>query len=225
MRRLVVTIDGPAGGGKTTVSRMLADRLDYRYIDTGALYRGVAFAAKSAGIDGKKDRGLGSLCERLKLAFSRSEDGLRLILNGVDITDSIRTPDVTMLASAISARPVVRQYLLKLQRDLGKDKNVVIEGRDMGTVVFPEAEIKFFLDASPESRAMRRYLEVKDTSGQNLESVKKDMLKRDKNDSTRKLAPLKPATDAVIIDSTDLSIEEVVDRLYEIVDKARHSQQ
>jgi len=225
MRRLVVTIDGPAGGGKTSVSRMLADRLGYRYIDTGALYRGVALAARSAEIDGKKDRELESLCDRLKLAFSRSGDGLRLILNGVDITDSIRTPDVTMLASAISARPVVRQYLLKLQRDLGKDKNVVIEGRDMGTVVFPEAEIKFFLDASPESRAMRRYLEVKDTSGQNLESVKKDMLKRDKNDSTRKLAPLKPATDAVIIDSTDLSIEEVVDRLYKIVDKARRSQQ
>jgi len=225
MRRLVVTIDGPAGGGKTSVSRMLADRLGYRYIDTGALYRGVALAARSAEIDGKKDRELESLCDRLKLAFSRSGDGLRLILNGVDITDSIRTPDVTMLASAISARPVVRQYLLKLQRDLGKDKNVVIEGRDMGTVVFAEAEIKFFLDASPESRAMRRYLEVKDTSGQNLESVKKDMLKRDKNDSTRKLAPLKPATDAVIIDSTDLSIEEVVDRLYKIVDKARRSQQ
>jgi len=225
MRHLVVTIDGPAGSGKTTVSRMLADRLDYRYIDTGALYRGVALAAKSAEIDGKNDSELGSLCDRLKLAFSRSEDGLRLILNDVDITDSIRTPDVTMLASAISARPVVRQYLLKLQRDLGKDKNVVIEGRDMGTVVFPEAEIKFFLDASPESRAMRRYLEVKDTSGQDLETVKKDMLKRDKNDSMRKLAPLKPATDAVIIDSTDFSIEEIVDRLYEIVDKARRSQQ
>ena len=225
MRHLVVTIDGPAGAGKTTVSRMLADRLGYRYIDTGALYRGVAFAAKSAGIDGKKDSELESLCDRLKLTFSRSEGGLCLIQNGVDITDSIRTPEVTMLASAISARPVVRQYLLKLQRDLGKDKNVVLEGRDMGTVVFPEAEIKFFLDASPESRAMRRFLEVKDRSGQNLESLKKDMLKRDKNDSTRKLAPLKPATDAVIIDSTDFSIEEVVDRLYGIVDKARLSQQ
>jgi CMP/dCMP kinase len=219
MRPLVVTIDGPAGAGKTTVSRMLADRLGYRYIDTGALYRGVAFAAKSAGIDEKEDSELSSLCDRIHLAFSRSEGGLRLLLNGVDISDSIRTPEITMLASAISARPVVRQYLLNRQRDLGKDKNVVIEGRDMGTVVFPEAEVKFFLNASSESRAMRRYLEVKDVSGQNLESIKKDMLKRDKNDSTRKLAPLKPADDAVIIDSTEFSIGEVVDRMYEIVDK------
>ncbi len=225
MRPLIVTIDGPAGAGKTTVSRRLAERLGFRYLDTGALYRGVAFEAASAAIAVENDRELALLCKNLKLSLLESEKGLRLIANGVDITDKIRMPDITMLASVLSARPMIRQYLLELQRDLGREKNIVVEGRDMGTVVFPDAEVKFFLDADSETRAKRRYLETKDASDQDFETIKKDMLRRDQNDRTRALAPLKPAPDAVILDSTELSIEEVVDRMYDIVDRSRHYQQ
>ena len=217
MKPLLITIDGPSGAGKTTVSRILADRLRYRYIDTGALYRGVALAAVSSGLNSDDDNGLEKLCNTLKLNFVLDKKGLRLILNDSDITDQIRTPEITMFASAVSARPVVRRFLLNLQRDLGREKGVVFEGRDMGTVVFPGADVKFFLDASPNIRAKRRYNELKSTNPQPLEAVERDMDRRDKNDSTRALAPLKPAKDAIRIDSTDLSIETVVERMVTII--------
>ena len=211
MKKLLITIDGPAGAGKTTVSRALADRLGYRYIDTGALYRAVALAAKTRGTNPENDAELKVLCAELELAFVLSETGLRLFLNGGDITDHIRTAEITMLASVISARPVVREYLLDLQRNLGKEKAAVFEGRDMGTVVFPDANLKFFLDATTRTRALRRYDEVKSQSSQTLEEVDLDIQRRDRNDSTRELAPLKPAQDAIVIDSTDLSVAEVVE--------------
>jgi len=213
MRKLVVTIDGPAGAGKTTVSRMLADRLGYIYIDTGALYRAVAHAVHLQAVDPEDDRSLEKLCAGLELNLVQIDGGLHLLSNGINITDQIRTPQISMLASAVSARPVVRRFLLKLQRDLGKDKGAVFEGRDMGTVVFPDAEIKFFLDATQKARAQRRYLELKSNNSQTREDVEKDMHKRDKNDSTRSLAPLKPADDATIIDSTTLSADEVVEEM------------
>jgi cytidylate kinase len=213
LKRLLITIDGPSGAGKTTVSRILADRLGYRYIDTGALYRGVALAAISSGLNPDDDNGLEKLCNTLKISFVLDKKGLRLILNDSDITDRIRTPEITMFASAVSARPVVRSFLLNLQRDLGREKGVVFEGRDMGTVVFPGADVKFFLDASPKNRAKRRYKELKSINTQPLEAVERDMDRRDKNDSTRDLAPLKPAEDAIRIDSTDLSVETVVERM------------
>jgi cytidylate kinase len=209
----LITIDGPAGAGKTTVSRALADRLGYRYIDTGALYRAVALAAKTRGINPENDAELKGLCAELELAFVLAETGLRLFLNGEDITDHIRTVEITMLASAISARPVVREYLLDLQRNLGKEKAAVFEGRDMGTVVFPDADLKFFLDATTRTRALRRYDEVKSQSTQTLEEVDLDIQRRDRNDSTRELAPLKPAQDAIVIDSTDLNVAEVVESM------------
>jgi cytidylate kinase len=217
LKRLLITIDGPSGAGKTTVSRKLADRLGYRYIDTGALYRGVALAAISSGLNPDDDHGLEKLCNTLKMNFVFEKKGLRLKLNDTDITDHIRTPEITMFASAASARPVVRRFLLNLQRDLGKEKGVVFEGRDMGTVVFPDADVKFFLDASPKIRAKRRYIELKSTNPQSLEEVETDMARRDKNDSSRDLAPLKPAKDAIRIDSTDLSIEAVIDQMATII--------
>jgi cytidylate kinase len=217
VKRLLITIDGPSGAGKTTVSRMLADRLGYRYIDTGALYRGVALATLSSGLNPDDDEGLFRLFNTLKLKFVPGEKGLRLFLNGSDITDRIRTPEISMVASAVSAKQVVRDYLLNLQRDLGRDKNVVFEGRDMGTVVFPDADLKFFLDASLQTRAKRRFKELSSTTPQSLEAVETDMRRRDTNDSTRDLAPLKPAKDAVRIDSTDLTIEDVVDRMVSAV--------
>jgi len=220
MKKWVITIDGPAGAGKTTASRILADRLGYRYIDTGALYRGVAYEAMAAGLNPDDDAALDKLCSNLNMKFVRREKGLRLMSNNIDITDQIRTPEITMFASAVSARPVVRSALLNLQRDMGK-KNVVFEGRDMGTVVFPDADIKFFLDASHKIRAFRRYKELAPKTDQPLEAVERDMKRRDINDSTRSLAPLKPAKDAIIIDSTDLSIEGVVGLMESYVRNAR----
>ena len=213
MKRLLITIDGPSGAGKTTVSRILAARLGYRYIDTGALYRGVAMAAISSGLKPDDDNGFLAMFNTVKLYFVPGEAGLRLFLNGSDITDQIRTPEISMVASAVSARPVVRNFLLNLQRDLGRDKNVVFEGRDMGTVVFPDADVKFFLDASLTIRAKRRFKELAPITPQSLEGVETDMRRRDENDSSRDLAPLKAAEDAIRIDSTDLSIEEVVERM------------
>ncbi|MBW1821314.1 MAG: (d)CMP kinase [Deltaproteobacteria bacterium] len=220
-KRLVITIDGPAGAGKTTVSRALADRLGYKYIDTGALYRGVAYEAISKGLSYHDDNGLESMCAGLMLKFIRREKELRLISNDSDITDLIRTPEITMFASAVSARAIVRKYLLDLQRDMGREKGVVFEGRDMGTVVFPDADIKFFLDASPKNRALRRYKEMEQETSQTLEDVERDMKQRDENDSSRELAPLKPAEDAEIIDSTDISANEVVESMLSYIEAKR----
>jgi len=213
MERLIITIDGPAGAGKTTVSRMLADRLGYKYIDTGALYRGVALEAMSAGLNSDDDKGLEKLCRSLKMKFVTGGQGLRLLSNDSDITDKIRTTEITMFASAASARPVVRAYLLEVQREMGREKGVVFEGRDMGTVVFPDADIKFYLDASPKTRALRRHRELAAKSSQTLEDVERDMQKRDEDDSSRDVAPLRPAKDAIIIDSTDLAIKAVVESI------------
>jgi len=189
---LLITIDGPAGAGKTTVSRRLARKLGYRYIDTGALYRGIALAAHKAGVEADDDDALAELCRRVHLDFKFAGDELRLMLDDEDVSHAIRTPEITMLASAVSARPVVRQSLLDIQRAFGAAKKAVFEGRDMGTVVFPDADIKFFLDADPGIRANRRFEELKTKTGAHpsKNEVAQDMARRDKNDSTRKTAPL-----------------------------------
>jgi cytidylate kinase len=213
MKNMVITIDGPAGAGKTSVSKRLAERMAYRYVDTGALYRGVGFEAKAAGIPADDDDALERLCSTLDLNLVLSENGLRLVSGGKDISEAIRTPDMSMMASAVSARKPVRDYLLGLQRKLGREKAVVFEGRDMGTVVFPEADVKLYLVASPEIRAYRRYLEMSATGTVSLEDVKNDLMKRDENDSSRALAPLKPAVDAVVIDASSLDIDGVIEAM------------
>jgi cytidylate kinase len=213
VKKLLITIDGPAGAGKTTVSRALAGRLGYRYVDTGALYRGVAYVAGRSGVGPQDDAGLSALLAGLSLNFTPEAEGQRLIANGLDITDAIRTPEISMLASTVSARPVVRAFLLKIQRDLGRQKAAVFEGRDMGTVVFPEADVKFFLTASERIRAQRRFAEIEAHSTVSIDAVQRDMQRRDLQDSRRQLAPLKPAADAMIIDATQLSIDAVVQHM------------
>ncbi len=210
---MLVTIDGPAGAGKTTVSRILAQHLGFRYVDTGALYRGIALASLGANIAADDDDGLEAMLENLAIEFIVQDGATRLMLNEQDITDKIRTPEVSMAASAVSARPVVRQYLLDVQHKLGSQKKAVFEGRDMGTVVFPEADLKFYLDASVEVRTIRRFDEFKDQSCQSIGEVEADIRQRDKNDSTRAVAPLRAAKDAIVIDATTLSVEQVVDTM------------
>jgi cytidylate kinase len=214
MKRLLITIDGPAGAGKSTVSRRLAEQLGYTYVDTGALYRAVALAAMTKGCAPDDDTGLGEICTHLTLQFEKSRKGPRIYSNGEDITERIRTPEITMLASAVSARHVVREYLLEVQRDMGKRGGAIFEGRDMGTVVFPDADIKFYLDADLDTRALRRFKELalEESSG-DLSKVREDMKKRDEDDSSRVLAPLKPASDAVRIDSSPLTVDEVVETM------------
>jgi cytidylate kinase len=206
----IITIDGPAGSGKTTVSKALAKRLGWIYVDTGALYRGVAFEVKRTGTDYSNDSALESLLVSLSLELVTEEGSLRLLSSGCDITDQIRTPEISMLASAVSAKPRVRAALLEMQRVIATKTDAVFEGRDMGTVVFPKADHKFFLSADLLTRARRRHGE---SAGQSLCEVERDIAKRDKNDSERKQAPLKAADDAVVIDSTDLTVEGVIGRM------------
>ncbi len=214
MKRLLITIDGPAGAGKTTVSRELARRLGYTYVDTGALYRAVALAAIRDTRALEDEKRLAELCDSLALQFTETETGLRLFMDGEDISDHLRTQQITMLASALSARPAVRRFLLDIQRDMGRNGGAVFEGRDMGTVVFPNADIKFFLYADPGVRAMRRYQEVSAKGIKiSLSEISETMKRRDEEDSTRDLAPLRPAEDAVQVDSTALGIDEVVETM------------
>lgn len=214
---LLITIDGPAGSGKTTVSRLLAKRLNYQYVDTGALYRCIAFEVAKAGIVATDNTQVQKICQDLSIDFRKIDGKSRIFSNNMDVTDKIRTPKVTMLASAVSALPSVRQHLLMVQRKMGKNKSVVFEGRDMGTVVFPEADVKFYMDAAIETRAQRRHRELKAQDTQTLEAVQEDMKNRDHNDSHRALSPLKPAKDAFVLDTTYLTAEEVVEVMLDVI--------
>ena len=216
MRHRIITIDGPAGAGKTTVSRQLAKKLGCVYVDTGALYRGVAHQIREKGIDWKNAAALEGLLKGLDFKFTHN--GPRLTVSGRDISHEIRTPEISMLASETSALPAVRRALLDIQRAMAGSQDTVFEGRDMGTVVFPHAPFKFFLFADLSIRARRRCEEMAGTETE-LAKVQKDMEARDQNDSQRKVAPLKPAEDAIKIDSTRMGVQEVVDAMHKIIKK------
>jgi cytidylate kinase len=215
--RPIVAIDGPAGSGKTTVSRLVAQRLGYVVLDTGALYRTLALATSRAGLEPGRDD-LGPFCHELvargAIVFELGPDGTsRVFLDGEDVSLAIRTPEMSSRASVVSALPAVRQALLNLQRAMGQGGGVVVEGRDIGSVVFPDAEAKFFLTASLDRRAERRFAELTTRDPPSLLSVKDQVSERDQRDSERAVAPLLKPADAELMDSTDLGIEEVVDRI------------
>jgi cytidylate kinase len=217
--RPIVAIDGPAGAGKSTVARRLADTLGFVLVDTGALYRTVAVAAKRAAVSWSDANAVGDLADALvargAIAFERDASrGVRVWLDGKDVTDAIREPDIGMGASTVSAHKAVRDALLDLQRQAGRAGGVVLEGRDIGTVVFPDAEVKFFLTARPEVRAKRRFDELT-AKGQSvtLEDTLAEVRRRDEQDTTRAVAPLRQAEDAVLIDNSDFGVDETVARM------------
>ena len=214
----VITVDGPAGSGKSTVSILVAKKLGFFYLDTGAMYRAVALQAKRNGVDPDDGDALGALCRDLELRFVAEEKGTALYLGEEDISLAIRSPEMDMLSSRISAVGEVRRAMTGLQRKMASRGGVVAEGRDMGTVVFPDAAHKFYLTASPDVRAKRRYRErIERGETVSMPQVEKDLKKRDEQDSTRALAPLRPAEDALIIDTDRLSIDQVVHRIYQAV--------
>lgn len=215
---LIIAVDGPAGAGKSSSSRLLAERLGYRYIDTGALYRAVGLLAWERGVSPEDPDGLAALCEGLMLRFVLRGEGLRLLLGERDVTTDIRKPEVSQMASRVSAQPAVRQRLLALQRNLGKEGGVVMEGRDIGTMVFPDADVKFYLDASPAERGRRRYAELQEQgTPASLTMTAQEMAERDRRDSGREHAPLRQAADAVVIDTTTLPLAEVVHTMADYV--------
>ena len=217
-KTIAVAIDGPAGAGKSTIARILANQLQYVYVDTGALYRTVGCYVLENGIKAEETDKVVTLLDDLKVTIAFVDGEQHVFANGTDVTGKIRTPEVSMAASTVSAIPAVRQFLFDLQQNMAKTNNVIMDGRDIGTVVLPWAQIKIFLTASPEARAKRRYLELIE-KGQTVtyEDVLEDMKQRDYNDSHRAVAPLKPADDAIFVDTSDNSLEESVEIMKTIV--------
>jgi CMP/dCMP kinase len=219
MRRIVVTIDGPAGAGKSTVAKQLARRLDYRLLDTGAIYRAVALTAHRQGVPWTDADACAQIARHLDISYQFVGDINHVFVAGEDVTAAIRTPEISQGASQVSAHPPVRAALLDLQRRLGKGGGIVVEGRDTGTVVFPSAEAKFFLTATAEERARRRVAELTANGATvDYEHTLREIRERDGRDAGRDVAPMKPADDAVMVDSSSQTIEQVVDSLVTIVE-------
>jgi cytidylate kinase len=219
-KRLTIAIDGPSGAGKSTVAKSLAKRLGYLYIDTGAMYRAVAIKAREKAIKLKDDPALSQLALSLHIIFIVEGEKTYILCNGEDITEAIRSPEISRLASDISKKREVREALVQKQREMGKGGGVVLEGRDIGTVVFPDAELKFYLDADIEERGRRRFEELLQKGlDVNFKETLEEVRQRDHNDMHRIHSPLKKAQDAIVIDSTHRSSEEVVEEMVRFISR------
>ena len=220
MSALIIAIDGPSAAGKSTLAKRLAKDLGFTYLDTGAMYRALALKVLSEGIDIGNDAALPELINRTEIDLAETGGKLKVLLDGEDVSEKIRTPEVSQMASKTSALKVVRHWMLVLQRALGQRGNVVAEGRDIGTVVFPDAEVKIYLDASVQERARRRVEELRKAGRQvSLDETLREMGERDKRDSERDLAPLRKANDAIAIDSTSLDAETLARRVMQEIHK------
>ena len=224
MKRFSVAIDGPAGAGKSTLAKAAAARLGFVYVDTGAIYRTVGLAARNAGVDKTDSEGIKALLTGLQVDI-RYENGVqKMYLNGGDVTGEIRSPEISAYASYVSAIPEVRAFLMEMQRRLAREHDVIMDGRDIGTVVLPEAGLKIFLTASAEKRAMRRFRELQEKNPAiTFEEVLSDMTARDAKDSQRETAPLKAAEDAVLVDTSDLGLEESVELIVNMIARQRET--
>lgn len=217
---LVIAVDGPAGAGKSTVARRVAAALNYLYIDTGAMYRAIALAVLEEGVGPDDGAAVERLARGLDVELVPSAAGNRVLLEGRDVTERIRAPEVSAAVSQVAALPGVRHRMVQLQRRLAAGGGVVMDGRDIGTVVFPDADVKVFLTASAEERARRRWLELRAAGhAPSLDDIRANIESRDRLDSTRDVAPLRKAEDAVEIDTTDKTVDEVVDQVLELVRK------
>lgn len=212
-KRIVIAIDGPSSAGKGTVAKIVAQKLGFKYLDTGAMYRCVALTLKNNEVDINDESKISEILNNTKIKLSSDNNkSLKVELNGKDVSKEIRTPEISRLSSDIATKLSVRSFLTKLQREFAQNSNIVAEGRDMGTQVFPDADVKFFIDASVEVRTNRRYLQLQQAGIKtDIENLRKDIENRDYQDKNREIAPLHPAINAVIIDTTNLEIDQVVD--------------
>jgi len=219
-KRCLIAIDGPVGAGKSTVAKITAQKLNIIYVDTGAMYRTVGLYVIRKGLDPKNSEQVNSVLSEINLDVKLSNDGQMIFLNGEDVTKLIRTPEISMAASQVSAVPEVRTKLVQIQRELAESKSVIMDGRDIGTVVLPNATTKIFLNASLDVRAERRYKElIRKGQKVTFEEVKQDIIKRDENDMSRAASPLKKAVDAIELDTTGKTLEEVVDEVIKIANE------
>jgi len=228
MSSFVITIDGPAASGKSTVARLLAERLGASFLDTGAMYRAVTLAAIEAGVDMSDEEKLLGVLDNRKFQFAVREGKMVICIDGLDVTEQIRRQEVTAKARYVASAAKLREKLVEMQRQFAaREKKIVAEGRDQGTVAFPDAGVKFYLTADATERAKRRQIELRAKgSSENLEQIQNAIEERDKSDEDRVVGPLKPAEDAIVVDTTDLSIEEVVEKLLRFVeDKCRKRDQ
>ena len=222
MKQNVIAIDGPAGAGKSTVARQVAQQLGFVYVDTGAMYRAVTWRALRGGLDSTDAAAVSELTARIDVRFAKSPVGLRIMADGEDVTEAIRTPAVTAAVARVSQIPAVRRAMVRLRRELAAAGGAVLDGRDIGTVVVPDACCKIFLTATAAERARRRWLEMREKGFEpELAELRREMEERDRQDSERELAPLVQATDAVALDTTGLGIEAVVDRIVAIYQDGR----